>query len=151
MTGDCRIFDFDCDGDLDTDDETTLSNLYTGLSEDMRNRRIPSTTFSPAGNPFFHQGLVFDVEIDSYQNRARQYDPKLKRFMQRDPLAVKARARSGYQDGLNLYGYVKGNPVRYHDPMGLLPVEPIDGIESHRNRMVLLQFSCSQNVPVGPV
>ncbi len=42
------------------------------------------------GNPFGHQGLAFDVEIGSYQNRHRQYTPKMKRFMQKDPLATES-------------------------------------------------------------
>jgi len=113
VSGDCRVFDFDCDGDLDVSDESTLSALYSGLSADMQNRRIPSTTFSPTGNPFTHQGLVLDVEIASYQNRARRYAPKLKRFMQRDPMGLVA--------GINLYAYALGSPIRRTDPRGLSP------------------------------
>ena len=138
VSGDCRVFDFDCDGDLDATDESTLSALYTGLSADMQNRRIPSTTFSPAGNVFGHQGLVLDVEIRSYQNRNRQYAPKLKRFMQRDPLGIfpglpsifddgtiraATRSRIGpqlqYVDGSNVYSYLDSRPLFMRDPNGL--------------------------------
>ena len=119
VSGDCRVFDFDCDGDLDETDQDTLRTLYQGLSADLQNRRIPSTTFSPAGNPFTHQGLIFDVEIGSYQNRARQYNPRLKRFMQRDPLTTLRWAAVGYRDGMNLYQYVCSDPLIWVDPTGM--------------------------------
>jgi len=125
VSGDCRVFDFDCDGDLDVSDETTLEALYSGLSADMQNRRIPSTTFSPAGNVFGHQGLVLDIEIDSNQNRARQYGPVHKRFFQRDPLTIDPRGRAGYRDGMNLYAYKKCRPLWGTDSSGyvLCPLE----------------------------
>ncbi|MCK4659616.1 MAG: hypothetical protein KAV82_08870 [Phycisphaerae bacterium] len=88
VTGDCRIFDFDCDNDLDETDQNTLRSLYQGLSEDMQNRRIPSTTFSQTGNPFTHQGLIFDGEMGGYQVRHRWLSPKLKKFGQRDSLVL---------------------------------------------------------------
>jgi RHS repeat-associated protein len=47
----------------------------------------------------------------------RYYDPKAGRFLSRDPM--------GYGGGLNLYGYVGGNPVNYADPSGNA-YEPID-------------------------
>ncbi|MGE0494499.1 MAG: RHS repeat-associated core domain-containing protein [Vulcanimicrobiota bacterium] len=43
--------------------------------------------------------------------RARHYDARLGRFLSRDPI--------GFAGGLNLYGYVGGNPVNYVDPVGL--------------------------------
>ena len=52
VSGACRVFDFDCDGDLDQTDQDTLEDLYDGLATDIQNHRIPSTTHSPVGNPF---------------------------------------------------------------------------------------------------
>lgn len=43
--------------------------------------------------------------------RARYYDPLQKRFVSEDPLGVAG--------GLNLYGYVGGDPVSFVDPTGL--------------------------------
>ena len=43
--------------------------------------------------------------------RARYYDPVMKRFISSDPI--------GLQGGLNMYGYVGGNPLGAIDPRGL--------------------------------
>jgi len=42
---------------------------------------------------------------------ARQYDPRLGRFLQRDPI--------GPADGTDLYTCVGNTPVIYRDPMGM--------------------------------
>jgi hypothetical protein len=45
-------------------------------------QRIPAASHSRRGNLFAHQGLPLDAELASYQNRARQYAPTARRFMQ---------------------------------------------------------------------
>lgn len=47
----------------------------------------------------------------------RQYAPKAKRFMQRDPLVGLALARIGH-DGRNAYSYIRASPVRFRDASG---------------------------------
>ncbi|GAB1159749.1 hypothetical protein YWY31_57740 [Paenibacillus illinoisensis] len=63
-----------------------------------------------------------------YYMRARYYDPKLKRFLNRDVI------RGDIQDGqtFNRYAYVNGNPVSYIDPLGLMKCET----EGNRNIIV---------------
>ena len=69
------------------------------------------TAHSAIGNPWMFTGRQDDEETGLYFYRARYYDPGKGRFLQRDPL--------GYMDGLNLYEYVRSNPINKVDPSGL--------------------------------
>jgi len=66
---------------------------------------------SVIGNRFMFTGREYDQESGIYHYRARQYDPSIGRFLQRDPLS--------YYDSMNLYEYTGGNPVNWIDPLGL--------------------------------
>ena len=70
---------------------------------------------SSIGNPYGFTGRRFDKETGLWYYRNRMYSANLGRFMQRDP--------AGYVDGLNLYAYVKNNPLKYLDPLGLSVVK----------------------------
>jgi RHS repeat-associated protein len=62
--------------------------------------------------PYAFTAREFDPETGFYHYRARQYDGRPGRFTTVDPL--------GFSGGdVNLYRYVKGNPVLYIDPSGL--------------------------------
>ena len=71
-SGDCRVMDVD--GDVDAADATRLAEL-----DSTTTCRQPGRTFSGLGNTRGHQGLIHDAETGSYNNRARQYSPQLKR------------------------------------------------------------------------
>ena len=52
-----------------------------------------------------------DYETGLYYYRARYYDPKVGRFVTKDPV--------GFMGGINLYSYVSNNPINKIDPLGL--------------------------------
>ena len=62
-------------------------------------------------NDRLYTARELDEELGLYYYRGRHYDPRIGRFIQRDPIDM--------VDDINLYRYVGNNPVNYVDPMGL--------------------------------
>jgi len=58
-------------------------------------------------------GQWLEAETGLHQNWHRNYDPRLGRYIEADPLGIDA--------GQNLYAYVDGRPFDARDPMGLQP------------------------------
>jgi RHS repeat-associated protein len=53
-------------------------------------------------------------------NYFRDYDPQTGRYIESDPIGLQGRGRGG---GYSTYAYVRGNPISYVDPQGLLGSE----------------------------
>src|SRR5690606_26175097 len=68
-------------------------------------------------------GQYEDEESGLYYYQQRYYDPALSRFISADPLYLEEMDKRGTNSQeLNLYAYVRNNPLRYVDDSGLAAV-----------------------------
>ncbi len=80
-----------------------------------------------------YPGQYFDAETGTHYNYFRDYNPRVGRYSQSDPI--------GLSGGINHYGYAGGNGLRYRDPKGLRVlirpapvVVPINGNGAYTNQ-----------------
>jgi len=97
----------------------------TGVVTDVYKYTPWGESPSMSGTTFGFTGQRFDAETGLYYYKNRYYSPAIGRFLQPDPI--------GFEAGdLNLYSYVKNNPLNFVDPLGLeeglnaIPYTPIN-------------------------
>jgi RHS repeat-associated protein len=68
---------------------------------------------APGFQPFGYAGGLTDGDTGLVHFGAREYDPRTGTWISKDPIRL--------DGGLNVYGYVEGDPANEIDPSGLLP------------------------------
>jgi len=105
--------DLDRDGEVDNDDYNLALNVWLGVSDERGAlTRGDGDTHAHSGQRkgyAAYEHTFFDDEVMHVRHRV--YLAELGRWTKRDP--------AGYVDGMNVYAYVRGNPVLSRDPMGL--------------------------------
>ena len=96
---------------------TSLSNSAGALANTYTYDSFGNTTASTGTlrNHFPYTAREFDTETGIYEYRARYFDPTAGRFLSQDP--------AGFSAGLNLYRYVRNQPVNFKDPSGLYQLQ----------------------------
>jgi len=87
-------------------------------------------------NPFRFPGQYYDQETGLHYNYFRYYDPTTGRYVTPDPI--------GLEGGINLFVYVKNNPLKYKDPRGTTECD--DELNECLNHAMKGDIECISNV-----
>jgi RHS repeat-associated protein len=95
---------------------TSLSNASGALTNTYAYDSFGNLVASSGSivNNIRYTGREFDTETNLYYYRARYYDPQDGRFLSEDPIA--------FRGGGNFYPYALGQPLKYTDPRGQIPL-----------------------------
>jgi RHS repeat-associated protein len=86
------------------------------------------TATGSISQPFTYTAREYDSETGMYFYRARYYDPKVGRFVTKDPI--------GFEGGdVNLYNYVGANPVNGGDPSGLIDLNTSNAVKHYSTKL----------------
>jgi RHS repeat-associated protein len=95
-----------------------------------------------AANIYRFSSKQWDANIGFYYFGFRYYDPNLQRWPNQDPIQEAG--------GLNLYEFVRNNPINLFDPFGLIDTGPQGGyVDPFGNWHMSFCMSCHDNTPAG--
>jgi RHS repeat-associated protein len=86
-------------------------------------------------NPFRYSGELWDDEVELQYLRARWYDPSVGRFINEDTYEGKVTA----PQSLNLYTYVRNNPLIFTDPSGHAAAPIIDWEDARKEGLKVIE------------
>ena len=92
-----------------------FGNLTWDMIADEFGQLVSQPVGQTGANSLRFPGQVNDAATALYYNYYRDYDPSLGRYIQTDPI--------GLEGGINPYGYVGANPLRWTDRLGLCKVQ----------------------------
>lgn len=108
------LADLNLDGAVTQADVNAFGN-YAGYSGGRGVLAI-SNGSATTGNDIGYAGYTWNDERSQWHVRHREYDPKMGRFLQRDPV--------GHSSGSNFYQYADGSAATLTDAGGLSPFPP---------------------------
>ncbi|MBI5047654.1 MAG: hypothetical protein HZB54_01700, partial [Deltaproteobacteria bacterium] len=91
---------------------TRMTDQNGNIVQTYKYDSFGNITASSILQPYAYTGREYDKETGFYYLRNRYYDPRIGRFISKDPI--------GFGGGdVNLYGYVGNSPTNWVDPWGL--------------------------------
>ena len=174
----CRFRDGNIDGDYEDTGDDTDDNLYFTNDANFNVTALINTDGSVAEryvydaygrvtiynsdwssevtwansrqNIVLYTGHKYDAETGLYYCCRRYYHPTLGRWITTDPKDMNA-VSGGYHDGMNLYEYVRSNPVSLVDWEGLEGIKCKDGDVSVWNDKEYKVNGCGSGSTAGIV
>jgi RHS repeat-associated protein len=112
LTAQTFLYTFDANGNVGQLVDASDGTITAHYEYDPFGNVLVITGSEAENNIFRFSTKYFDAETELYNYGYRDYSPKLGRWTSRDPI--------GEEGGLNLYGFVRNDPINFWDFLGLM-------------------------------